>query len=129
MNNSEEFIEIVYERVLDYIIDIGMNKVVLDLAIYSPNRNILLYIKAGSKVEIIEVMGKKVYPLVSEGDSISFGDKLFYIVTNKNEVRVIKSYVKGIVVFLGEVFSNGIQREVMAVIKEGEVHELTRCRH
>jgi len=128
-SGNEEFVEIVYEKVLGYIIDMELGKIVTDTAIYCPNRDVLLYIKADSDVKIIEAKGKRIYPLVSEGDRVSFGNKLFYIVTGKNEVRVIKSDVRGVVVFIGEVFSNGIQQEVMTIIEEGEVREFTRCRY
>ncbi|MCS7110899.1 MAG: DUF2118 domain-containing protein [Ignisphaera sp.] len=126
---DEEFIEMVYEKVLDCVIDLDLNRVVLDLAIYSPARDSILYSREGSKVEIVEASGRKVHPLVFEGNRVEFGDKLFYVVTNKNEVRTIKSRIKGIVIFVGEIFSDSIRREVMAIIDEGDVYEFVRCKH
>lgn len=125
--SGEEYVEIVYEMVLDYVIDVDLGRVILDLAIYSPTRDSLLYIKEGSIVEIVEVSGKKIYPLISEGSRVEFGDKLFYVLTNKNEVRVARSSVRGIVVFIGETFSEGTHREVAAIASAGDVREFSRC--
>jgi hypothetical protein len=126
---DEEFIELLYEGVIDYVIDIESRKILIDLAIYCPNKDLLLYIKSGNAIEIIEAQGKKVHSLVFEGDKIDFGDKLFYVVTNKNEVHVVKSHVKGTVLFIGEVFSNGIQNEVMVIVEEEKIYELSRCKY
>jgi len=128
-SNDEEFIEVLYEKVIDYVIDIESRKIFIDLAVYCPNKDLLLYIKSGNTIEIIEVQGKKIHSLVFEGDKVNFGDKLFYVVTNKNEVHVVKSHVKGIVLFIGEVFSNGIQNEVMVVAEEEKIYELSRCKY
>ncbi len=60
-------------------------------------------ITKGSNVVCIEVQGHQVYMLKDELSSVKEGDKLAYIVTNKGEVRVVRSPYKGLIALIDEV--------------------------
>ncbi|MEM4695447.1 MAG: DUF2118 domain-containing protein, partial [Ignisphaera sp.] len=98
-----------------------------DIAILIPKQNRVLHISKNTHIEIIEISGKHVYPLVDVGSNISRNSKLCYIVTKKYEVRSIKSDVDGIVIYVGEAFLGKEQTIYIIIVNEDKIHELTRC--
>jgi len=60
-------------------------------------------ISKGSKIECIEVVGHDVYLLKDELEDVNINDRLSYVVTNKGEVRSIRSPYKGKILLIHEV--------------------------
>ncbi|MEM0371237.1 MAG: DUF2118 domain-containing protein [Ignisphaera sp.] len=123
----EKYVEIVYEKVMGSVIDFYDKRIVCDIAILIPKQNRVLHISKNTHIEIIEISGKHVYPLVDVGSNISRNSKLCYIVTKKYEVRSIKSDVDGIVIYVGEAFLGKEQTIYIIIVNEDKIHELTRC--
>lgn len=74
-------------------------------------------VRSTDKLVITEVSGNEVFISVKEGDYVKQGDRLGYIVTNKGEVRGLRSDVEGVVVLVHEVPTSRPSK-VLVFIKE-----------
>ncbi|MEM1542304.1 MAG: DUF2118 domain-containing protein [Ignisphaera sp.] len=126
-DNYEKYIEIVYEKVMGSVIDFDEKRIVCDMAMLIPKHNKVLHVPKNTHIEIIEISGKRVHPLVDIGSNISRNSKLCYTVTKKYEVRSIKSDIDGVVIYVGEAFLDKEQTIYIIIAEEGKTHELTRC--
>lgn len=125
-NFCEKYIEIMYDRVIGTVVDIEDKKIVCNTIIVVSKHNKILYLHQNLDVEIFEIKGKRVYPLIDLGDNVSIGSKLCYVTTKKYEVRSFKSNVSGIVVYVGEVFLDKEQTVYIVIAKEDHVYEFNR---
>ncbi len=73
-----------------------------DLTICNERKDVCLNVGVNSRLDILELSGVEVYFLVDVADQVSPGDLIAYVVTNKGEVRSIKSEFKGSVLLLHE---------------------------
>ncbi|MEM4849201.1 MAG: DUF2118 domain-containing protein, partial [Ignisphaera sp.] len=77
-------------------------------------------------IEIVEVKGNRIFPIVDVGSTVRKGDKLCYIVSKKFEVRVIRSAVNGVVFYVGETHLGEVPELHIVIIGEENVVKLTR---
>ncbi len=122
-----EFVEIVYEYLPKLAIDSEKGVTITKFAIYLPKSRQLLYVNAGTRVFIVEAFGRSVYPLVLEGEKVSEHDKIFYIVTNKFEIRAVRAEAKGIVVYVGDVLDQSENKMMAVIVGEENVIRFSRC--
>lgn len=79
-----------------------------------------IFIPKGTPICIDEVMGRVAIIHVSEGDAVSFGDKLASIVTGKGDVRTHRTSCSGVVILvIGYVW---LKPEKYIVVTVGEEH-------
>ncbi|MEL9939791.1 MAG: DUF2118 domain-containing protein [Ignisphaera sp.] len=124
---DKQLVEIVYEALPELAIDVEKGIVKTSFAIYLPENDQLLYVDTATKAFIIEASGKNVYPLVSEGKVVSEHEKIFYVVTNKFEVRVIRAEVRGIVVYIGDALDSETSKMILIIVGEDNVITVSRC--
>lgn len=73
-----------------------------DLIICNERKNVCLNVGVNSQLNILELSGAEVYFLIDVADQVKPGDLIAYVMTNKGEVRSIKSEFKGNVLLLHE---------------------------
>ncbi|HDD25762.1 MAG TPA: DUF2118 domain-containing protein [Acidilobales archaeon] len=95
-----EFVKVPCDYVRDYAIDLVNGKVTKDLMVYYPSRNARFLVPKDTDIKLVEVVGKQVFPLISEGVEVKARDKIAYIVTGKSEVRVVRSPADAMVIFI-----------------------------
>lgn len=125
-DNFKRFVELVYERAPDLVFDLEKKTLLCNCITLKHGHDEALFIGRGSPIEIIEIKGSKTFPLVDVGSYVHRKDKICYVVTRKQEVRVIKSPVDGIVFYIGEVFSEIGQALYIIIVGEDNVIKLTR---
>ncbi len=118
---ARKFVEILYNLVPDTAVDLVEGKMVTDLVIVNPRKNIAMLIARGTNVYLFDAEGKRVYPLVDEGSTVRKGDRLFYVVTGKCEVRVVRSSVDGVVVYVGDIVPSSPPHYVMVIVDANAV--------
>lgn len=79
-------------------------------------------VSSSDKLAIIEISGSEIFVNVKECDYVKRGSKLAYIITNKREVRSLRSDLDGFVVLVHEVPASRPSR-ILVFIKEGGVRE------
>lgn len=121
------FIELIYERVPEVALDLAEAKVVRDLVIYLPHKNFAVLVKGGTPVKVYRASGKRVYPHVSEGEVVDVGSRLFSVLTEKLEVRTLRSEGSGTVVYVGDVLRELPQTMIAVVVDSKNVEQLIRC--
>ncbi len=122
----DEYVEILN----NYVVGIAVNPVEartnLDIVVVYDDWGYLL--PKGREVMIVEARGKGVYPLVEEGSRVSKGSRLFYVVTGKYEVRVIRSPVDGVLFVISELIPSEIQVYRAVIARVEDLVELKRIR-
>jgi len=126
LEGFEEFIELMYNYVLGLVIDHVNGEVLFDFVIENPRKSVTVLIPRGVKVVVIEARGKAVHSLVEEGDEVSEQAKVFYIITRKYEVRVVRTPVRGVVVHIGEIVQSIPQTLVMVIADASSIRWLRR---
>lgn len=102
LNPRRRFGYIVFEEALRYI-DLTTPRLLKSI--------IVLYGRSGSvyngilveecdEISLQVISGKKPFVTVNEGERVDINDKIGYVVTDKNEVRTIKSEFRGYVVLI-----------------------------
>ncbi|NPA96560.1 MAG: DUF2118 domain-containing protein [Crenarchaeota archaeon] len=120
LNSCEEFTEILTNFVVGIAIDPIKAVANLDtLAVYGEYGYLL---EKGKSTTVVEARGKSVYPLVKEGSKVAKGERLFYVVTGKHEVRVVRSPIDGVLFAISELIPSEVQVLRAVLVKE---HELT----
>jgi hypothetical protein len=127
--SGKSFVEVVYERIPELILDAERGTLKSDIAIYSPVVDQVLYVPSNTRVFLVEASGRSIYPLVSEGENVSNDRKLFYVVTNKFEVRVVRAGVSGVVIYVGDVVGGFViaNKMLCIIVSEKDVCRLRRC--
>ncbi|MEM1525671.1 MAG: DUF2118 domain-containing protein [Ignisphaera sp.] len=125
-DNLRKFVEIVYERAIEFVFNLETKKVSCAIATLKPEHKEALYVDSDADVEIIEVKGGRVFPLIDVGSGVRKGDKLCYAVSRKFEVRVIRSTVRGVVFYVGETYFGEIPALYIVIIGEENVVKLAR---
>jgi len=126
-DDNRVFVEIVYEKLPEIAIDFENNILRIDVAIYIPSKDIVLFIRRGSSVEILEAQGKIIIPLVDSGESVESNTKVFYRITKKYETRTYRAETVGLVVYVGEMFIGDSEKMIAVTVGEKDVIRLTRC--
>ena len=122
----EEFIEILSNYIVGVAIDPVEAVVKLDLVTVYNDHGYLL--EKGKRVVIIEARGKGGYPLINEGSEVAKGDRVFYIVTGKHEVRVVRSPIDGVLLVISELIPSEIQVFRAVLVNRDELVMLKRVR-
>lgn len=125
-----------YNEILsNYVVGVAVNPVTglcnFDMVVVYRNgeQERAYLVRAGTRVYIVEGRGHRVYPLVSEGSRIVEGSKLFYILTGKYEVRVVRSPRAGILLLYSELIPYEIQVLRAVMVDEDVLVKLERARH
>lgn len=126
-HGSRKFIEITYESIIAIAFDLEKKKSVCATAVLKHGLRWALMIEKGIDVEVIEVRGKQLFTLIDIGQVVYEGSQLCYIVTKKYEVRVVKCPVKGVVFYIGEVFSKEGRTLYIIIVGEDNVTKLARA--
>lgn len=126
-HGSRKFIEITYESTIAIVFDLEKKKSVCATVVLKHGPGWALMIEKGIDVEVIEVRGKQLFTLIDIGQVVYEGSQLCYIVTRKYEVRVVKCPVKGVIFYIGEVFSKEGRTLYIIIVGEDNVTKLTRA--
>ncbi len=121
---EDPFVEIMYNVVPGLVVDLVEKRTATDLAIELGNE--VLYLERGTELEIVEASGKRVCPLIKEGDGVEEGQRIFYIVTGKLEVRVVRSKTRGVAIYVGEVVPSELQRYVAVIVDGSRIRKLVK---
>ncbi|MET1101395.1 MAG: DUF2118 domain-containing protein [Pyrodictiaceae archaeon] len=91
----------IYGVVLDEMIDLVSKKALRDfIVVLPPDYTEGLWVRKGAWLEPIPLEGMRVALEACEGIRVREGDTLGYIATGKLEIRIIRSHVSGIVVYI-----------------------------
>lgn len=123
----KKFVEIVYESAMAMIFDLENKKTICKTVVVEPNTKEALMTEENIDIEIIEAKGRQLFPLVRVGQRVDKYSRLCYIVTRKYEVRVLKSFNRGIVFYIGEVFPRERKALYIIIIGEENVIKLARA--
>jgi len=127
-DGARPFIEIVPHTIIGGVIDPVSGVSAITFVVEYADRGEAVLVPRGTKTFIIEARGKRVYQLVEEGSEISPGDKVFYIVTGKYEVRVVRSAVGGVLVHISELVPSKVQTLRAVVVPREQCRRLRRLR-
>lgn len=126
---DEIYGHIIYENVLDLALDLVKPEITKELIVIKEftgkDEMKGLIIPEGIKPCLIEVKGASPYVFYNEGDEIREGDKLAYVVTRKEEVRVIRSPCEGIVVLNINITWEKPEKYIMVVVGKDELRQIT----
>ncbi len=89
-----------YEIPLEEIVDLVDEKMKRTILIHLPKKGEALLLKEGTPIKILKASHVKVGMVVNEGDEVSVGDSYAYGLTNKGEVRNLRSLHEGTVVMV-----------------------------
>jgi len=120
-----EFVELLYDKVPGVAVDLTSGLVLFDLIIRIGSKGFLM--KAGSRVNVVEVSGYRVFVIVREGDAVAQNDRIAYVLTGKGNVRIIRSPYNGVVVYVGEIIPSTVQRYIILIAGEGDAINVDRC--
>ncbi|MEM4660554.1 MAG: DUF2118 domain-containing protein [Thermosphaera sp.] len=76
------------------------------------------YVRKGESVRLLEVSGSIITIHKKEGEQVEAHEKIGFIVTNKREVRVIKSPVKGILLAVIDLTWESPEKVIMVLTSE-----------
>lgn len=83
-----------------------------------------LLIEKNTRPCLIEIKGYKPLVLTTEGKKIDKGDKIAYVITNKGEVRVIRSPCSGVVVLVINLPWEKPEKYILVVVGENEYRQI-----
>lgn len=92
--------EIPYEQGFYEILNLEEARIRKRFAILLPARGEALILSPGIQVGLIEVAGTLVHIFPREGDKVEKWEKVAYVVTAKNETRVVKTPMSGVLVYI-----------------------------
>ena len=127
-NDARPFIEIVPHSIVGGVIDPVSGVSAVTFVVEYSDRGEAVLVPRGVKTFIIEARGRRVYQLVEEGSEVFPGDKVFYIVTGKHEVRVVRSAVEGVLVHISELVPSKVQTLRAVVVPREQCRRLRRVR-
>ncbi len=126
--SNECYGHIIYEGILKYF-DLAnpiLEKDVIVIPEFSDEELLKgLFVKKGTKLCLIEISGYKPYIPPREGEKINVKDKIGVVITNKYEVRVIKSPCRGVVIFVINIVWEKPEKYILAVVSENDVRQIT----
>lgn len=126
LEGFSRYIEVVDASILNLVVDHEKKILRCGLAVLKPEYHEVLLVDKHKPIEILDVKGLRVFPLIDVGRKVFEGSKLCYIVTKKYEVRVFRSPFTGVVFYIGEVFLGGTPSLIIAITGEEGVSRLTR---
>jgi len=127
-SGSRPFVEIVPHALIGGVVDPVSGECAIDFVVEYLDRDEALFVPRGSRASILEARGRRVYQLVEEGSEIEPGDKIFYVVTGKHEVRVVRSPVGGVLVHISELVPSKVQTLRAVVVPREQCRRLTKLR-
>ncbi len=126
--SNECYGHIIYEDILKYF-DLAnpiLEKDVIVVPEFSDEELLKgLFVKKGTKLCLIEISGYEPYVSPREGGKINVKDKIGMVITNKYEVRVIKSPCEGVVIFVINIVWEKPEKYILAVVSENDVRQIT----
>jgi len=126
--SNECYGHIIYEDILGYF-DLSnpiLKKDVIVVPEFSDEELLKgLLIRKNTELCLVEIKGYEPYVYPREGEKIDIRDKIGFVVTNKYEVRVIKSPCKGIVVFVINIVWEKPEKYILAVVSENDARQIT----
>lgn len=110
-----------YEQVIKYI-NLLSSKVARTIAILQADLSSKTYsgfiVESGSDICIQEVKGNYIYVFAKEGENIEIDVDIAYVVTNKLEVRNIKSLCKGLLALIIDIPWDKPRRTILVSASE-----------
>lgn len=120
------FGHIIYEDVLKYI-DLSKNaleKTVVVVEKYGLDEMNALLVEKNTPLCILEIKGLSPYVFVHEGYSINKHDKVAYVITNKGEVRSVKSPCEGVVFLVINISWEKPEKYILMVVGRNEYRRI-----
>jgi len=117
------FIREIYENSHLKVLDLYGSRVKKSYIIYAPQHDLYLLIERETPISLLEVSGKRVHIYLSEGDKVLEGDRIATIITNKLEIRNVRSLAKGIIVLISECLEP-TEKYIIAVTGEDNVRKI-----
>ena len=117
-----------YETAYEEIVDLEKAGITKSFIVYAPKRKTYILVEKGSNVQLLDIVGLKIFLAIEEGDRVKEGDIIGYQVTGKLEVRNIISNGEGVVAYIGTVFEE-TQHYIVVLVGEENVREInvTEC--
>ncbi len=112
-----------YETAYEEIVDLESAKITKSFIVYSPKTDTYMLIEENVNVQLLDILGLKIFLAIGEGDFVKKGDIIGYQVTGKFEVRNIICNGEGVVVYIGTVFEE-IQHYIVVLVGEGNVERI-----
>lgn len=127
--SEKRYGHILYENIVDEAVDLVEPRITRGFIViphYTGEDSMKAYIvEKNVKPCLIEVKGVYPHILVEEMDEIDEKDKIAYVITGKNEVRVIRSPCRGVVVLVINFPWEKPERYLLVVVGRDELREIT----
>ena len=120
-------VEIPYEQGFYEILDLEAGRVRKRFATLLPGRGEALLVGQGVEVGLIEAAGTLVHIFPREGDKLEKWEKVAYTVTSKNETRVVKTPMPGILVYIAWNPEYVPEKYILVVAGEEDVRRKRVC--
>lgn len=117
---ERKFGHVVFEEILNYI-DLTTPKLMKSIIVLHGGGGGVyngLLVEEYDRIAVQAVSGRKPFVLVNEGVKVGFNDKIGYVVTEKNEVRTIKSRCKGYVVLVINISWERPEKYIVVLVDE-----------
>ena len=118
---------VIYEDILNYIdlVKPVITRSIIIVKKYSGGVMNGILVEKGVSPCLIEVRGYKPVVFLEEGDEVEEGDKIAYVITNKGEVRVIRSPCTGVVVLIINITWERPEKYIVVVVSRDEFRQIT----
>lgn len=120
-------VEIPYEQGFYEIIDLEEARIRKRFATLLPAQGEALILGPGVQVGLIEAAGTLVHIFPREGDKVEKWEKVAYVVTAKNETRVVKTPMPGVLVYIAWNPEYVPEKYILVVAGEGDVERKRVC--
>jgi len=114
--NGSRYLQISCELVKELVNGEGLLKA--NVIICNERIERCIHVARGSKVKTVEVVGREVILNVDEASEVNIGSKLAYIITNKGEVRSLRSNFNGFILLIVDIIGKPLGYVIYVVSRE-----------
>ncbi|MHA1583044.1 MAG: DUF2118 domain-containing protein [Candidatus Baldrarchaeia archaeon] len=104
IKSAKVFVQKIYDAAYQEIFDLEKGEVEKDCIIIYPDRKTHIRLKKGDKIAIVEAKGYIVQPYADIGVRVFKDLQIAAIITKKGEIRYVRSPVRGVVVYVAELY-------------------------
>jgi len=122
-----DLVEIPYEQGFYEILVLEEARIRKRFATLLPARGEALILGPGVQVGLIEAAGTLVHIFPREGDKVEKWEKVAYVVSAKNETRVVKAPMPGVLVYIAWNPEYVPEKYILVVAGEGDVERKRVC--